>query len=446
MIEKFHIHLKENFPEIENKETLLAVSGGIDSMVLLHLMSALKVKFSVAHCNFGLRNKESDLDEEFVREQTEALDKRFYVKKFDTLGYASKNKLSIQMAARELRYTWFHELMNQKGYEYLLTAHHADDNLETFIINLSRGTGIDGLTGIPERRDKLLRPLLAFNREDIRQYALNNDLPWREDHTNAETKYLRNKIRKEIVPLLKELNPSFLNNFAQTVENLKGTKSILQNHIESVREKAIVQKDDSGSIQYFSTQTLKELSENTAYLYELFYPYGFTNYKDLISLLEAQPGKQILSETHRLIKDRKTIILTPKTTISKSTSLSINEDQTELESEGVHLFFKTLNSEKLRLSNVGDGKNTACFDKDLLTFPLHVRKWEKGDYFYPLGMKGKKKLSKFFKDEKYSLLEKENIWLLCSGSDIVWIIGKRMDDRFRVTGQTKEILKAAIQS
>lgn len=414
-------------------------------MVLLHLMSTVEADFSVAHCNFGLRNQESDLDEKFVQEQSESYGNPCYTKKFDTLTYVSKNKVSIQVGARELRYNWFRKLMNEKGYEFLLTAHHADDTLETFLINLSRGTGIDGLSGIPARRDNILRPLLAFNREEIREYALKNKLAWREDQTNTDTKYLRNKIRKEIVPLLKELNPSFLNNFTQTIANLKGSRSILDEHLEKVKERVIVRKEDSGNILYFSTEVLKELSENKAYLYELFYPYGFSNYKDLTSLIQAQPGKQLFSESHRLVKDRSTLILTPKSLVSNPGDLIVNEDETELESDTIHLSFRTIKSEKFRFSKTGEEKNNACFDKDLLTFPLHVRKWEKGDYFYPLGMKGKKKLSKFFKDQKYSLLEKENIWLLCSGSDIVWIIGRRMDDRFRVTDQTKEILKAAIQ-
>ncbi|MCA0933010.1 tRNA lysidine(34) synthetase TilS [Lutimonas saemankumensis] len=446
MIEKFHIHLKQKFPEIENSKILLAVSGGIDSMVLLHLMKSVQADFSVAHCNFGLRNQESDLDERLVQQQTESSGIRFFAKKFDTLGYATKNKLSIQVAARELRYNWFRKLMDQKGYQFLLTAHHADDNLETFLINLSRGTGIAGLSGIPEKRNNILRPLLVFSKEEISQYARKNNISWREDHTNEETKYLRNKIRKEIVPLLKELNPSFLNNFAKTQANLQGSGSILEKHLNSIREKVIVREEDSGRILYFSLEVLKELSRNTVYLFELFYPFGFNNYKDLISLLSAQPGKQIFSDSHRLLRDRTTLILAPKSSTENSICIRVAEDQTKLDSDDLHLTFTTLDSEEFSLSDTGSKKLKGFFDKDLLTFPLHVRKWEKGDYFYPLGMKGKKKLSKFFKDEKYSLLEKENIWLLCSGSDIVWIIGKRMDDRFRVTDRTKKILKVAIQS
>lgn len=415
-------------------------------MVLFHLLRNVKASFSVAHCNFQLRRNESDLDEKFVRQQSESSGKPFYVKKFDTVAYASKNKVSIQMAARELRYNWFRELMNLKGYEFLVTAHQSDDNIETFLINLSRGTGLDGLCGIPDRKNNILRPLLVFSREEIRQYAVKNNISWREDRSNVQTKYLRNKIRKEIVPLLKELHPSFENNFERTLTNLKGSRLILNKHLETILEKAIVRKEGSGKIVHFSVKFLKDLSENTTYLFELFYPYGFSNYKDLISLLTAQSGKQIFSESHRLLKDRDHLILAPRSTHGKLNFTSVKEDQIELESDLVPVSFKTLNPENYRLSKADDGKNTASFDKDLLTFPLHVRKWEKGDYFYPLGMKGRKKLSKFFKDEKYSLLEKENIWLLCSGSDIIWIIGKRMDDRFKVTEQTKEILKAALQS
>jgi len=446
---RFKIHLQDTFPGIESKKLLLAISGGIDSMVLLDLLSKTDAELNLAHCNFKLRGKDADADEAFVRSESKKYNTPLHVIEFDTKAYASAHKCSIQMAARDLRYSWFKNLLKENGYDYLLTAHHADDNLETFFINLSRGTGIDGLCGIPEKSDEILRPLLPFSKEEIHSYASANQLSWREDQSNQDSKYLRNKIRKELVPLLKDINPAFLETFSVTLNNLKGTKDIVEDRMSLVRDKVIEQEEGTDpTVIHFKVKDLLEFSNNKAYLYQLFYPFGFHQWDDIRSLLVSQSGKQIFSKTHRLLKNRDYLLLSEITkNLFDSTTREIQDmdaliplNASSLKIETIHL----PNSQQVK--KLDHDPNTANFDKDLLTYPLSVRKWEKGDYFYPIGMTGKKKLSKYFKDEKYSLLDKENIWLLCSGTDIIWIIGKRMDNRFKLSDKTKTILKATLQT
>ena len=258
---RFKIHLQDTFPGIECKKLLLAISGGIDSMVLLDLLSKTDADFSLAHCNFKLRGKDADADEAFVRSESKKYNKSLHVIEFDTKAYASAHKCSIQMAARDLRYSWFKGLLKEEEYDYLLTAHHSDDNLETFFINLSRGTGIDGLCGIPEKSDDILRPLLPFSKEEIHSYASANQLSWREDQSNQDSKYLRNKIRKELVPLLKDINPSFLETFSATLSNLKGTKDIVEDRMSFVRDK-IVEKEGvtDATIMHFKVKDLLDIN------------------------------------------------------------------------------------------------------------------------------------------------------------------------------------------
>lgn len=449
MYNQFKIHLEESFPTLRNKKLLLAISGGIDSTVLLDLLSKTDSELYLAHCNFKLRGKEADADEAFVRSQAKEYDKTLHVIQFDTKAYASRHKYSIQMAARELRYTWFKDLLKKKGYDYLITAHHADDNLETFFINLSRGTGIDGLCGIPEKSSNILRPLLPFGREAIYTYATEQKLSWREDSSNEDSKYLRNKIRKDLVPLLKEINPSFLENFSSTIKHLKETNEIVSDAMQNVRDKVIEKQEAANpAVKRYKVKVLLEFSRNNAYLYQLFYEYGFHQWDDIRSLLISQSGKQVFSRTHRLLKHREYLLLSQIPKNQFDTSIHIIQDSDELIAlEGSSLKMETLKSSSSGFkTKLDDNPKNALFDKDLLTFPLYVRNWEKGDYFYPIGMTGRKKLSKFFKDEKYSLLDKENIWLLCSGPDIIWIIGKRMDNRFKITDKTKTILKATLQT
>ena len=433
--QKFQKHIDDNFPFLKNKKLLIAASGGIDSTVCIHLLRNLNFKISLAHCNFNLREKESELDELFVKEEAQNLQIPFLVKSFDTIAHANNNKLSVQLAARELRYEWFDELIFQNDFDHLITAHHLDDSLETFLINFTRGTGLDGLTGIPEINDKIIRPLLPFTREEIEAYARKNNLDWREDSSNLQTKYLRNKLRHDLIPILKDLNQNFMNTFARTVDNLRGSEQIIKDRIESIADEI---EGSQGGIHQFNISKIKKLSNPNAYLFEILKDYGFTDWKEIVSLLNAQSGKQIFSKTHRLVKDRGFFLLTTIESEEKNNNSVIHENDKEFMSKDLCLKFDKGNFQSLKSGS----KASITVDKNLLKFPLVVRKWEKGDYFYPDGMKGKKKLSKYFKDEKMSLLEKEKIWLLCTKENkIVWVIGKRLDDRFRVTDKTIEILK-----
>lgn len=447
MFDRFKIHLKSNFHEIEGKNLLLAISGGIDSIVMLDLFSQLGTKHAMAHCNFKLRGEASDLDESFVRETADQYAWTLHVKQFNTLAYAEKHHCSVQMAARTLRYDWFDNLLETYNYDYLLTAHHAGDHLETFLINLSRGTGLDGLCGIPEKKGHLARPLLLFQRDEIHNYALQRNLIWREDLSNLDGKYLRNKIRHKLVPVLRELNPSFNENFKRTLENLQGSRDLIQNSLNELKKEVIeVNTTSKGDLISFKVNKLKPYIENSAYLHHLFHPYGFKQLDDIRSLMTAQSGKILFSNTHRLVKHGDLLLLKCKETVNKDPStILIDEFNQSVELNGMKLAMETLTlSGQVNETIINRDVHTACFDKELLRFPLKVRKWKKGDYFYPFGMKGKKKLSKYFKDEKYSLFEKENIWLLCSGNDIIWILGKRMDDRYKITEHSKTLFKVTL--
>nr|WP_293300888.1 tRNA lysidine(34) synthetase TilS [Allomuricauda sp.] len=435
MLKQFAEHINSNLPFLKEKSLLLACSGGVDSVVLTHLCVASGLKVTLAHCNFQLRGDESDGDEAFVRNLAQKSGVGVMVKSFDTEKYAEAHRGSIQMAARELRYQWFKELLGSTEFDFVLTAHHADDDLETFLINLSRGTGIEGLSGIPIQNEKVIRPLLNFSRQEILSYAKDNALEWREDSSNSESKYLRNKIRLDIVPQLKTLHPTFLENFKRTQSHLEQTQALVRHHVEEIRKKLF---ESQGDIIKISVEKLQELKPTAGYLYELFHAYGFTEWNDVEGLLHAMSGKQVLSKTHRLVKDRTHLILSPIETGLEEV-FWVSDDVKELEIP--------IN---IRLQNVktveNTGRNVIYLDKEKLNFPLQLRNWEKGDYFYPYGMKGKKKLSKFFKDEKVDVVSKERQWLLCSDDAIVWVVGRRADERFKVEDSTQEILKITLVS
>ncbi|WP_166964272.1 tRNA lysidine(34) synthetase TilS [Yeosuana marina] len=437
MIEQFQNHINTRFSFLKNSRLLIAISGGIDSVVLTHLCHQLKLNIALAHCNFNLRGDESDTDEDFVFQLAEDLDLEVFIESFDTNAYAKEHKLSIQMAARDLRYHWFQELKDQLKFDYILTAHHADDNLETFLINLSRGTGLNGLTGIPEINGAIVRPLLLFSVQDIETYAKEHRVTWRDDSSNASRKYLRNKLRHDVIPVLKEINPQLLQNFQTTLNNLNDTADIVDDSLNAVLKRAIVTIDVN--TLKFKISEFKTLKNPKAYLHEFLKDFGFTEWNDIVNLLDAQSGKQVFSSTHRLLKDRDYLILTDITSSEESQVITITENDTNIQIPSGILHFNQVDAMSTTKSGI------LYVDKALLDYPLFVRKWQEGDFFYPLGMNGKKKLSKYLKDEKLSLIEKENIWLLTSGDDIVWVIGKRADNRFKVTEQTKHILKIELQ-
>jgi len=430
-------HIASHLSFLKDSKLLVAISGGLDSVVLANLFHELNYEIAFAHCNFQLRGEESDADETFVKTLADTYSVAVFTKKFDTETFANTQKLSIQVAARNLRYEWFQEIASEFQYDYILTAHHQDDALETFLINLSRGTGLEGLTGIPERNGSIVRPLLPFTRSDIMAYAEKNNLQWREDSSNASTKYLRNKIRHELVPLLKELHPTFMENFQTTQTHLRGSNSIVQASVQSLK-KHLLEKVTDGQYQ-IDIAALRALSNPKAYTYELLKEFGFHAWDDIADILTAQSGKQVFSARYRLIKDRSHLLIQKRTQPKEnSETVLITTSETTIKTPI-----------RLHVEEVADitdtGKNILYVDKKMLKFPLIVRKWKNGDYFYPFGMKGKKKLSKYFKDEKYSLIDKENQWLLCSGENIVWIIGKRSDNRYKLTKPTNTIIKLTLQ-
>ena len=429
MLNEFKSHIKHQFELLTQKPFLLACSGGLDSVVLAHLCHQSKLDFHIAHCNFNLRGEESDGDAFFTKKLAKSLNIKFHATSFNTIDYVNKNKVSIEMAARELRYDWFAKIMTKNELEILVTAHHADDDLETFLINLSRGTGIDGLKGISAKTPSIFRPLLAFSQEDILQFAKKANLEWREDSSNQDTIHLRNQIRHEVVPELKKIGPAFLKNFKKTQKYLADSKTILDNHAEALKSRLFEHKN--GLIHIY-IEDLNALQPQKAYLHLLLKDYGFTAWDDISSLLTGMSGKEVRSKTHRIVKDRTSLILEKLQTKSDE-SYVIEEVQESVEAP--------VKMKIEKVDEVGRPANNSLYvDKDSLKFPLVIRKWEKGDYFYPLGMQGKKKLSKYFKDEKIDVISKDKQWLLCSGDDIVWVIGKRADERFKVTPTTKKIL------
>ncbi|KFF06272.1 tRNA lysidine(34) synthetase TilS [Flavobacterium reichenbachii] len=436
MFSKFQDHIVSRFPFLAEKKLFLAVSGGLDSMVLLHLMKHLPYEIAVLHCNFQLRGLESFGDQDFIQNYCDQNDIPVFITQFDTEAFAKDYKLSTQVAARELRYSWFYELLEEKNFDYILTAHHADDNLETFIINLTRGTGLDGLIGIPEQNDKIIRPLLPFSREEILKYAAENTIEWREDSSNASNKYLRNKIRHDLVPILKEINPNFLNAFQKTQSYLQESQEMAEDASIMIYQQVAKEAEDD---IHFDLNQLKKLPNYKSYLYQWLNEFGFSAWKDIYDLVEGQSGKQVFSGQFRLLKDRSTLILSPILEEIKEEVYHIHESDTEVN-------FPL----KLALCNVGhitiDSNKTIFVDAEKIHFPLVLRKWNEGDVLQPFGMNGKsKKVSKLFKDEKLSLIEKEKIWLLCSDNQIVWVVGIRQDERFKINNTTNKILKIELQ-
>jgi tRNA(Ile)-lysidine synthase len=436
MLEKLKKHLHENLPFLENSKLLLAISGGIDSVILAHLLREMNLDFSLAHCNFKLRYEDSDKDAAFVLELAKKINSQIHLKEFDTNTYAVENKISTQMAARDLRYNWFANLMSEFNYDYLLTAHHANDNIETVLINLTRGSSLKGLTGIPEINGNIIRPLLPFTRSEIEKYTIANNISWREDDSNSSKKYFRNKIRHEVIPVLQELNPSLLETFSKHVSFLKLEKKVLEDHYASVKADVTLYEDGVFKIDI---NKLKQYNDCKVYLFNFLKEYSFTDWTDIELLLDAQSGKLVCSNTHRLIKDRDFLLLKENDLNLQLTKFKIGVKDVKIINP-INISFEHVNTVQL------SSKNKIYLDADLLEYPLYLRKKEDGDYFFPLGMKGKKKVSKYFKDEKMSLLDKENCWLLCDANDtVVWIVGRRTDGRFAITEKTQKILKIKLK-
>ncbi|MBL4888112.1 MAG: tRNA lysidine(34) synthetase TilS [Flavobacteriaceae bacterium] len=431
MLSQFKDHINTHFRFLEEKKLLLACSGGVDSVILTHLCHQYGLNISLAHCNFSLRDAESDADQEFVVDLAKSLKVKLFLKQFDTKAFSEAEKISTQMAARELRYSWFNELCNEHDFQFVLTAHHLDDNLETFLINLSRGTGLKGLIGIPEVNVNIVRPLLPFSKSDILNYARNNALTWRDDSSNKSDAYLRNKMRLKVIPSLKETNPVLLQNFSKTQDHLNSSQNLIDDYMAIISSQ--VQKQE-GDTLILDCKKLLELPNTQDVLYQLLHAYGFTQWQDIYQLLSSQSGKQVFSENYCLLKNRENLILTKHFKNLEKESYEILQNISII-TDPITLHLTKINEIKKPTDN------TVYLDIEKLNFPLSLRKWKKGDLIYPTGMQGKKKLSKFFKDQKLSLIEKEKTWLLCSNENIVWIVGQRLDRRFAASDTTVNKLK-----
>ena len=427
---RFRSHIETHFPELLDADFLLACSGGVDSMVLWDLCRDSGLRFEVAHCNFGLRGAESDADAAFVQEIADKWNTKIHIKNFNTVSYSNKHKQSLQESARVLRYAWFRELLDKNHLSYTVTAHQADDVLETFLINLIRGTGLEGLSGIPMRAPGIRRPFLPFERLEIEAYARGKEIPWREDSSNAEEKYLRNRLRHTVIPSLKSADSRMFVNFQKTLGFLSGSNALVRNHISDIRQEVF---HTDGEIIRVPLDLLTHLTPLDTYLFELFRPYGFTDWKALHRLMDGVSGKEIRSVSHRLLRDRDALLLRPL----QHPDYGIYPVYPKIEERDVPIPFAIG-----KVATLGElGPDVLYVDAETLKEGLQLRKWKKGDYFYPLGMMGKQKVSKYFKDHKFNLFEKEDQWILCSGNEVVWLVGHRSDERFKVQAGTKQILK-----
>ena len=435
MKEHFYQELFHLAPNASSSRFLLAVSGGRDSVVLAHLFAVCKLNFDIAHCNFHLRGEESDKEMFFVKNLPFLTGQKVFVKEFDTISLQQNSGKSIEMIARELRYQWFDEI--GKDYDYIVTAHHANDNAETMIMNLLRGTGVRGLCGIPAKNGKIIRPLLAFTTKEIENYAQENHLEFCIDSSNLEDCFLRNKIRHHIIPELENINPNVIETFYKNSNLFQQQTQFFDTHIQQYKNQLLQEKEDRIIVEINELQKIENLP---IVLYELLNLFGFNadDVENVLKSINSNSGKKFFSETHILVKDRTHFIL-EKIEENKEDVILIHSIE-ELENYGFSVEKKTYHSNFKACKSL----NTIYVDADKLQFPLTLRKWKKGDFFYPFGMKTKKKLSDFFTDNKIDVLAKQKIRLLCSQNQIVWVVNERSDERFRVDGDTKayyEIVK-----
>lgn len=485
-LKKFINYISEQNLFQKKDHLLIAVSGGVDSVVLCELCKQASFNFSIAHGNFQLRGEESERDEKFVRDVAKKYKVSLFVKKFDTQGYAMRNKISIQVAARELRYDWFESILREEvsgmGYQVsgiryqesssknqessskkqetgtgfqnqassfppsgvrglLLTAHHANDNIETLLMNFFKGTGIKGLQGILPKQGNIIRPLLFARKEEILHFAKENDLSFVEDSSNSSDKYTRNYFRNQLLPAVQKVFPQAEENLLNNIERNREIEILYRQAMKVHLNRLLEIKGNEIHIPVL--KLLKTIPLKTI-IYEIIKDIGFSAHQtdEVISLLKSESGKYISSASHRIIKNRNWLIIAPNNTLEANHILINKEDKEVLFEEGkIQLKFRKadpfLDEQKIHSAS----HNLAMLDAGTILFPLLLRKWKQGDYFYPLGMPHKKKLSKFFIDQKLSITEKEKIWVIESNKKIIWIGGKRIDDRFKITSKTKNILE-----
>lgn len=439
MIEAFKQFIKVNNLCGHNDKILLAVSGGVDSMVMVDLFNESGYEVAIAHCNFKLRGKESDGDEEFVRKVAVKHNIESYFKSFETQEIADKNKLSIQEAARNLRYDWFNDLCDNHGFSKIAVAHHLDDQKETFFINLFRGSGLKGLKGIPIVRGKIIRPLLFASRKEIESYAYSKNIEFRSDSSNDSGKYLRNQIRHNLLPVVEDLKPGFQERFESSLELLKEDNQVFEELLNEKRKRLFQREGDRQKIEIGS---VKDLS--AAMFFYLLSVFGFnrsvTN-SIFQSIKSNEIGKVFLSSTYRLLVDRNFLIIEKLTEVTDSEIFLINKTDNEI-TLPVHLNFKIYPKDDT--FRIKKEKAVAYFDFEKLTFPLLLRRWEHGDRFTPFGMKGSKLISDYLIDDKVDNFAKEKVWVLISGKEIIWVVGYRASNKFNITIASKEVLEVRL--
>ncbi len=433
---------KENLFQQKDK-LLLAVSGGVDSAVLCELCKQAGYDFAIAHCNFKLRGAESDRDENFVRKLAEKYKVEILVKEFDTNTIAKEQKTSIEETARNLRYDWFADVLLENNFDYLLTAHHADDNVETVMMNFFRGTGIKGMRGILSKQKNIIRPLLFARRKEIEVYAAQNKIAFVTDSTNAESDYTRNYFRNELIPAIEKIYPETASNVLRNIERFADVEIIYNESIIAIKEKLLEKRGNEMHIPVLKLAKAKPLQ---TIIYEIISAYNFTAAQvgEVEKLLISESGKYITSSTHRILRNRKWLIISPLRIVEDVSHYLIEKEQPIVLFAGGKLEINIVEKPESLVTTT----DTAFIDATNLKYPLLLRKWKQGDYFYPLGMdnlpagrQGKKKLSRFFIDLKLSLSEKENVWVLESDKKIIWVVGYRIDDRFKVLPNKKDVLK-----
>ena len=445
---------------------LLAVSGGVDSVVLCELCQQAGYDFAIAHCNFQLRGDESNGDEQFVESLAKKYRVEFFVERFDTGNYVAENKTSIQVGARELRYQWFSELLDKmpaatspEGLQslrqqaqvgglsaiagagrLLLTAHHADDNIETILMNFFKGSGINGLKGIVPKHKQIVRPLLFAGKEEILAFANEHNLSYREDSSNSSDKYTRNYFRNQLIPGLEKVFPQVRENLANNANRFREINIIYQAAREKIKQRLLVAHGNEVHIPVLKLQQTAALH---SVLYEMIKTFGFTAHQaaDVAKLLHSESGKYVESATHRILRNRKWLIIAPLQQEAGSQYLVKEEDDTIVFPQGTLMFAK-----QKQPGNISNDANLVQLDSRHFQYPLLLRNWKKGDYFYPLGMQRKKKIGRFLTDLKYSLTAREKVWVLESNKKIIWVVGIRIDDRFKITTSTTATLELQLRS
>ena len=472
LLDKFKSYIKQpagsfgqNLFQPKDK-LLLAVSGGVDSVVLCELCKQAGYDFAIAHCNFQLRGEESERDEDFVRALGERYQVEVITQKFETLDFAKERNMGTQEAARIIRYRWFLDISakkmqlnfdqssNEPGWHtaiypdspkwWVATAHHLNDNIETLLMNFFRGTGIEGLKGISQTSDKLMlpnlvRPLLFATRKDIEAFATQNNLSWVEDSSNASDKYTRNYFRHKLIPAIQEVFPEVEKNLSDNINRFKEVEMLYDEAVQQHKHKLLEEKGSEVHIPVLKLLKVKPLS---TIIYEIFKAYNFSSHQtgEIVRLLKSESGKYIESETHRVLKNRNWLIISI-TGATLAQHVLIEEGDRKVEFEDGYLNLKGITAAGHKLQTAG---NIAQVDAREIKFPLLLRKWKQGDYFYPLGMAKKKKLSRFFIDQKRSLIQKEKTWVIEMDKKIIWVVGLRIDDRFKITGSTTNILQITL--